>query len=106
MVQRFCLGAALLGDPRLLILDEPTSGLDPIGIREVRVLLESLRSRGMTLLLNSHFLSEVETICDTAAILHKGSLLVKDSIASIVTENETLEDVFVRVIGGSCRWPG
>ena len=100
MVQRFCLGAALLGDPRLLILDEPTSGLDPIGIREVRVLLESLKSRGMTLLLNSHFLSEVETICDTAAILHRGSLRVKDSIASIVKENETLEDVFVRVVRG------
>jgi ABC-2 type transport system ATP-binding protein len=98
MVQRFCLGATLLGDPRLLILDEPTSGLDPIGIREVRVLLESLRNRGMTLLLNSHFLSEVEAICDTAAILHRGSLLVKDSISAIVKENETLEDVFVRVV--------
>ena len=101
MVQRFCLGAALLGDPRLLILDEPTSGLDPIGIREVRVLLESLKNRGMTLLLNSHFLSEVETICDTAAILHRGSLLVKDSISAIVKENETLEDVFVRLVSGS-----
>jgi ABC-2 type transport system ATP-binding protein len=103
MVQRFCLGAALLGDPRLLILDEPTSGLDPIGIREVRVLLESLKSRGMTLLLNSHFLSEVETICDTAAILHRGTLLVKDAIAAIVTETETLEEVFVRLVSGEGR---
>ncbi len=100
-VQRFCLGAALLGDPRLLILDEPTAGLDPIGIREVRVLLESLKSHGMTLLLSSHFLSEVEKICDTAAILHRGSLLVKDSISAIVKENETLEDVFVRMVSGS-----
>ena len=100
MQQRVEILKALWRDARLLILDEPTSGLDPIGIREVRVLLESLKSRGMTLLLNSHFLSEVETICDTAAILHRGSLLVKDSIASIVTENETLEDVFVRVVGG------
>ncbi len=101
MVQRFCLGAALLGDPRLLILDEPTSGLDPIGIREVRVLLESLRSRGMTLLLNSHFLSEVETICDTAAILHRGSLRVKEAITAIIKDGETLEDVFVRVVSAS-----
>ena len=101
MVQRFCLGAALLGDPRLLILDEPTSGLDPLGIREVRVLLESLKRRGMTLLLSSHLLSEVERICDTAAILHKGSLRVKDSLAAIVKENETLEEVFVRVVTGS-----
>jgi ABC-2 type transport system ATP-binding protein len=101
MVQRCCLGAALLGAPRLLILDEPTAGLDPLGIREVRVLLESLKSHGMTLLLSSHLLSEVETICDTAAILHKGSLLVKDSIAAIVKEHETLEEVFVRVVTGS-----
>jgi ABC-2 type transport system ATP-binding protein len=101
MVQRFCLGAALLGDPRLLILDEPTAGLDPLGIREVRVLLESLKHHGMTLLLSSHLLSEAERICDTAAILHRGSLLVKDSISAIVKENETLEDVFVRTVSGS-----
>jgi ABC-2 type transport system ATP-binding protein len=51
MVQRFGLGAALMGDPKLLILDEPTSGLDPIGIRELRQLLESLKCHGMTILL-------------------------------------------------------
>jgi ABC-2 type transport system ATP-binding protein len=48
MVQRFGLGAALMGDPKLLILDEPTAGLDPIGIRELRQLLESLKGQGMT----------------------------------------------------------
>jgi ABC-type multidrug transport system ATPase subunit len=64
-------------------------------------LLESLKRRGMTLLLSSHLLSEVERICDTAAILHKGSLRVKDSLAAIVKENGTLEDVFVRVVSGS-----
>ena len=101
MVQRFCLGAALLGDPQLLILDEPTAGLDPLGIREVRVLLESLKRHGMTLLLSSHLLSEVEKLCDTAAILHRGSLRVKDSLAAIVKEHETLEEVFVRVVSGS-----
>ena len=100
MVQRFCLGGALLGEPRLLILDEPTAGLDPLGIREVRTLLESLKARGMTLLLSSHLLSEVERLCDTAAILHQGTLLAKETIASMINEHETLENVFVRVIHG------
>jgi ABC-2 type transport system ATP-binding protein len=100
MVQRFGLGAALLGDPQLLILDEPTSGLDPIGIRETRLLLEALKERGMTIFLNSHLLSEVEKICDTAAIINRGRLLVKDAISAIVADGETLEDVFVRLVKG------
>ena len=100
MVQRFGLGAALMGDPKLLILDEPTGGLDPIGIRELRQLLESLKSQGMTIFLNSHLLSEVEKICDTAAIINRGKLLVKDTISAIVKDGETLEDVFVRLVKG------
>ena len=100
MIQRFGLGAALTGNPKLLILDEPTSGLDPIGIREIRQLLESLKNQGMTILLNSHLLSEVEKICDTAAIINSGKLLLKDSISSIIKDGETLEDVFVRLVKG------
>jgi len=100
MIQRFGLGAALTGNPKLLILDEPTSGLDPIGIREIRQLLESLKHQGMTILLNSHLLSEVEKICDTAAIINSGKLLLKDSISSIIKDGETLEDVFVRLVKG------
>ena len=100
MIQRFGLGAALTGNPKLLILDEPTSGLDPIGIREIRQLLESLKPQGMTILLNSHLLSEVEKICDTAAIINSGKLLLKDSISSIIQDGETLEDVFVRLVKG------
>lgn len=100
MVQRFGLGAALIGDPKLLILDEPTSGLDPIGIREVRQLLESLKSKGTTIFLNSHLLSEVEKICDNAAIINRGRLMVKDKISSLVKDGDTLEDVFVRFVKG------
>ena len=100
MIQRFGLGAALIGDPKLLILDEPTSGLDPIGIREIRILLESLKCRGVTIFLNSHQLSEVEKVCDTAAIINRGKLLVKDAIPSIVKDGETLEDVFIRLVRG------
>jgi ABC-2 type transport system ATP-binding protein len=100
MGQRFALGGALMGRPKLLILDEPVSGLDPIGIREIRLLLESLKTEGMTVFLSSHFLSEVEKICDTVAIINRGRLLVKDSIASIVKDGETLEDLFVRLVKG------
>ena len=100
MIQRFGLGAALIGNPRLLILDEPTSGLDPIGIREIRQLLESLKSQGMTIFLNSHLLSEVEKICDNAAIINRGKLMVKDKISSLVKEGDSLEDVFVKFVKG------
>jgi len=98
MQQRIGLGAALLGRPTLLILDEPITGLDPIGIRDVRKILENLRGRGVTVILNSHLLSEVEKTCETAAILYNGKILVKDTITAIVKDHETLEDVFVRYI--------
>ncbi|HUN56367.1 MAG TPA: ABC transporter ATP-binding protein [Smithella sp.] len=100
MIQRFGLGAALIGEPKLLILDEPTSGLDPIGIREIRLILESFKCQGMTIFLNSHLLSEVEKICDNAAIINQGKLLVKDTIAALVKDGDTLEDVFVRLVKG------
>jgi ABC-2 type transport system ATP-binding protein len=100
MIQRFGLGAALIGNPKLLILDEPISGLDPIGIREIRLLLESLKDQGMSVFLNSHLLSEVEKICDTVAIINRGRLLVKDAISAIVKDGDTLEDVFVRLVRG------
>lgn len=100
MIQRFGLGAALVGNPKLLILDEPTSGLDPIGIRETRQLLESLKNQGMTIFLNSHLLSEVEKICDNAAIINHGRLLVKESISTLIKDGDTLEDVFVRFVKG------
>ena len=98
MKQRIAMGAALLGQPMLLILDEPITGLDPIGIRDVRKILENLRGKGVTVILNSHLLSEVEKTCETAAIMYKGKILIKDTINAIVKGHETLEDVFVRYI--------
>ena len=96
MKQRIGLAAALLGYPELLILDEPVTGLDPIGIRDVRTILEDLRDRGVTVFLNSHLLSEVEKTCRTLAIMNNGKILVKDSIRSIIEDGETLEDVFIK----------
>ena len=100
MIQRFGLGAALIGNPKLLILDEPTAGLDPIGIREIRQLLEFFKNQGMTIFLNSHLLSEVEKIWDTVAIINRGRLLIKDTISAIIKDGETLEDVFGRFVKG------
>jgi ABC-2 type transport system ATP-binding protein len=75
MQQRLGIAQALVGEPRLLLLDEPTSALDPVGRRTVRLLLEELRGRGVSVLLNSHLLSEIELVCDRVAILLGGELV-------------------------------
>ncbi|MFD2170667.1 ABC transporter ATP-binding protein [Tumebacillus lipolyticus] len=77
MQQRIGLACALISDPDLIFLDEPTSALDPIGRREVRDLMSELKREGKTVFLNSHLLSEVETICDHVAIIHKSELVVQ-----------------------------
>lgn len=98
MVQRIGVAGALIGTPELLILDEPVSGLDPMGIRDIRKIIETLRHHEITIVLNSHLLSEVEKTCDTAAIMHKGKIIVKDSIDAIMTDGQSLEDVFVKLL--------
>ena len=76
MRQRLALAQALLPDPELVLLDEPTEGLDPAGIHEMRALIQRLRAEhGMTVILSSHILHEVEQLCDRVAILHRGSLV-------------------------------
>lgn len=72
MQQRLGIAQAILHDPDLIILDEPTSALDPLGRRDVRDLILHLKSRGKTIFLNSHLLSEVEMVCDEVAILRAG----------------------------------
>jgi len=75
MQQRLGIAQALVGFPPLLLLDEPTSALDPAGRRTVRKLLEELRGRGISVLLNSHLLSEIELVCDRVAILRDGRVV-------------------------------
>ena len=75
MQQRLGIAQALVGRPQLLLLDEPTSALDPAGRRLVRSLLDELRSRGISVLLNSHLLSEVELVCDRVVILARGRVV-------------------------------
>ena len=75
MQQRLGIAQALVGSPRLLLLDEPTSALDPVGRRTVRTLLEELQRRGVSVLLNSHLLSEIELVCDRVVILLGGKVV-------------------------------
>lgn len=84
MKQRLGLAAALLGYPKLLILDEPTNGLDPAGIQEMRELIKALPARfGMTVLVSSHLLSEIDQMADHVGIIREGELVFQDSLAAL-----------------------
>jgi ABC-2 type transport system ATP-binding protein len=83
MQQRLGIAQALVGSPRLLLLDEPTSALDPVGRRTVRTLLEELQRRGVSVLLNSHLLSEIELVCDRVVILLGGKVVAAGSPAEL-----------------------
>jgi len=98
--QRLGFANALLGKPALLVLDEPTSGLDPLGIRDARGWILAARERGAALLVSSHGLSEVERTCDRIAILNEGKLAANGALAELAQPGESLEDVFVRAVGG------
>ncbi len=74
MVQRIGIAQAIINDPAVVFLDEPMSGLDPLGRREVREVIGSLRARGVTVFFSSHILPDVETLCDRVGIMHKGKL--------------------------------
>src|SRR3954469_24192024 len=86
MRQRLGIAAALLRNPRLLLLDEPATGLDPAGMRDMRRLIRRLADEGMTVLLSSHLLGEVEEICNRVAIVRRGSVVYEGSIAALRRE--------------------
>ena len=92
MKQRLAIGAALLGDPQVLVFDEPTNGLDPVGIAEIRELIKVLAKRGKTIIMASHLLDEVEKVCTHVAILKKGHLLTAGEV-DIVLANEDIVEV-------------
>lgn len=94
MKQRLGIAIALLNNPKLLILDEPTNGLDPLGIQELRDLIKSLKDKGMTIILSSHILHEVELIAEDIGIIYKGELRYQNKI----NKGEDLEQLFMEVI--------
>lgn len=96
MKQRLGIAAALLKNPELLILDEPGNGLDAAGIREIRELIVRLGGSGVTVLLSSHQLSEVQQVCDRVAIMSKGQVIAAGSVADLVRSGSS-GDFRVRV---------
>lgn len=94
MKQRLGIAIALLNSPKLLILDEPTNGLDPIGIQELRSLIRSFPSKGITVILSSHILSEVQLIADDIGIISNGVLGYEGQM----NKDENLENLFVEVV--------
>ncbi len=105
MQQRLGIAQALVGEPRVLLLDEPTSALDPVGRRIVRELLEGLRDRGTSVLLNSHLLSEIELVCDRVAILRGGEVVAAGAPRDLASPRgiELETDEGTRLIPGATR---
>jgi ABC-2 type transport system ATP-binding protein len=105
MQQRLGIAQALVGEPRLLLLDEPTSALDPVGRRTIRLLLEELRGRGVSVLLNSHLLSEIELVCDRVAILLGGELVAAGTPAELSRPRgvELETDAGTQLVAGAAR---
>lgn len=94
MKQRLGIAIALLNHPKLLILDEPTNGLDPFGIEELRKMIRTFTESGISVIVSSHILSEVQQVADDIGIIYNGSLLYEDKIDA----NEDLEQLFMDII--------
>lgn len=94
MKQRLGLGMAIINNPKLLILDEPTNGLDPIGIEDLRELIRSFPSKGMTVILSSHILSEVAQVADEIGIISNGVI----GYSGKIKKEDNLEKLFMDVV--------
>lgn len=103
--QRVGLAQAIVHEPRVLILDEPTAGLDPIQIREIRRLIEGLAApgegaeggAGVTIVLSTHILAEVEAICRRVILIHRGRKVLDQPLSEITREGRRLESIFVQL---------
>jgi len=102
MARRIGLAQALINDPKLLILDEPTNGMDPIGSKEVKDILLELKAKGKTILISSHLLADMESICDRIVILYQGELIASGEVSSLLStykgESHSLERFFLDVV--------
>ncbi|HSZ63532.1 MAG TPA: ABC transporter ATP-binding protein [Terriglobales bacterium] len=95
MLQRVGLAQAILHDPKLVFLDEPMSGLDPMGRREVRDLIQQLRSEGKTVFFSTHILSDAEALCDRVAVIHQGELRGVGAVADLTSGTQSkIEIIF------------
>ena len=98
--QRVGIAQALLGSPKLIILDEPTVGLDPAQVVEIRMLIREL-GKAHTVILSSHILSEVQTVCQQVLILSKGKLAASGTLEELTAGDRSLEEVFMELTGGN-----
>ena len=91
MKQRLAIGAALLGNPDVLLFDEPTNGLDPVGIAEIRELIKYLAQQGKTIIMASHLLDEVEKVCTHVAIMKRGVLITAGPVDEVLSNEDIVE---------------
>lgn len=100
MKKRVALGAALIHRPKLYLLDEPFEGVDPVGARLMKTVLLQQVEQGATVFLTSHVLEVVERLCKRVAIIEGGRIVAEGEVSDLRTAEETLEDIFLRVVGG------
>ncbi len=100
MRQRLGVANALMNDPEVVLLDEPTDGVDPVGRRDIRTILQEMKRRGKTVVLNSHLLSELEMVCDRVAILVQGVVVSQGTIDELTVAQQRYE-IDVEVPEGS-----
>ncbi|MBM3403876.1 MAG: ABC transporter ATP-binding protein [Bacteroidetes bacterium] len=91
MKQRLSIAAALIGDPQIMILDEPTNGLDPQGISDIRELIKKINTRGITILLASHLLDEVQKVCTHVTVLQHGKKLFDGKVHDVLAIDDAIE---------------
>jgi len=99
MRKRIAMSAALIHRPELFLMDEPFEGVDAVGARLMKELLLEQVHRGATVFLTSHVLEVVERLCDRVAIINQGRLVLQGTMAELKSGTESLEDMFVRVVG-------
>jgi len=98
MQQRLGLANALIHDPPILIFDEPMSGLDPLGRHLVKELINEMKDSGKTIFFSSHILSDIEDLCDSIAIIHKGVLFYSGNTSGFIRDGQSLEKQFIKII--------
>jgi lipooligosaccharide transport system ATP-binding protein len=106
MKRRLLIARALVNDPELVVLDEPTTGLDPQARLAVWQALGSLRERGVTLLITTHYMDEAARLCDRLLIMDEGEIVAQGSPQELIREHVgegTLEDVFLHLTGHALR---
>lgn len=100
MRKRVAMAASMIHRPELFLMDEPFEGVDAVGARMMKDLLQEQVRRGATVFLTSHVLEVVERLCDRVAIINQGKLIMESSMSDLRSGSETLEDIFVRAVGG------